>query len=76
MFNTFARIVLGETNLTIRDVVNLRLGDVVTLDRRIKEPVEVFVNNELKFYGKPGNFGKCKAVEILSRVATNKLEVE
>ena len=76
LFDTFMRVVLGTSKLKIKDMVNLKPGDIIPLDRRIKEPIEVFVNDELKFYGKPGYYGKYKGVEILSRVHTNKLEVE
>ncbi|MFC1512334.1 flagellar motor switch protein FliM [Candidatus Latescibacterota bacterium] len=76
IFDAFIRVILGEAHLTVRDLIDLKPGDVVTLDQHINEEIEVYVNNELKFYGRPGLFGKYKAVEILSRIYTNKLEVE
>ncbi len=59
---------LGTAEVTIRDLVNLRRGDVITLDTRLNDDIEVFVEDELKFYGKAGLLGKHRAVQINSRV--------
>jgi len=60
--------VLGEATVTIRDLLDLKVGDVLTLNKRLTDEVEVYVENELKFYGRAGYLGKHKAVEILYRV--------
>jgi flagellar motor switch protein FliM len=75
-FHTGVHAVLGRANLTVRDLLDLKQGDVIPLETRIGDDVEVHVNNELKFYGKPGLLGKHKAVQILSRVSTSRLEVD
>jgi flagellar motor switch protein FliM len=75
-FTTVLQAVLGHAHLTIRDMVHLKEGDVITLDSRVRNEIEVNVNNELKFYGKPGLLGKNRAIQILSRVATSHMEVE
>ena len=60
---------LGEASVTVRDMVNLRRNDVITLGTRLHDDIEVFVEDELKFYAKAGLIGKHKAVVITSRVA-------
>lgn len=39
--------VLGRARMPIGDLLRLRTGTVVELDRRVGEPVEIFVNNRL-----------------------------
>jgi flagellar motor switch protein FliN len=39
--------VLGRSRMDIGHLMRLRTGDVVELDRRVGEPVDIFVNNRL-----------------------------
>ena len=39
--------VLGRSRMDIGELMRLRPGDVVELDRRVGEPVDIFVNNRL-----------------------------
>ncbi|MCB1541318.1 MAG: FliM/FliN family flagellar motor switch protein [Rhodoblastus sp.] len=41
------RIVLGSVTMPIREVSRLRPGSLVTLDRRIGEPVEIVINDRV-----------------------------
>ena len=68
LFDTLIRVNLGEAEVKVRDLTNLRVGDVLTLDTRLNDDVEIFVENEMKFYGHAGHLGKHRAVEIISRV--------
>ncbi|MCK4825484.1 flagellar motor switch protein FliM [bacterium] len=76
LFDTVVRAHLGSTNLIIGELINLKLGDILTLNTRISDDIEIYVKDELKFYGKPGLFGKYKGVEILSVVHDAGMEVE
>jgi len=40
-------IELGQTRMTVRDILNLGQGSVVELDKLAGEPVDVFVNDQL-----------------------------
>ena len=57
--------VLGTTNLTVEEFLNLNIGDVITLDESTKSPVKLMVENKVYCYGKPGVIGKNMGVEIL-----------
>jgi len=59
---------LGETTVSVRDLINLKVGDVLTVDTRTNDDIELYVENELKFYGRPGHLGKYRAVEIVDRL--------
>ena len=68
VFDTTLRACLGSATVTVRDLVNLRKNDVITLNTRLHEDIEVYVENELKFFGSAGLLEKHRAVQITSRV--------
>jgi flagellar motor switch protein FliN len=39
--------VLGRARMDIGELMKLKTGDVVELDRRVGEPVDIFVNNRM-----------------------------
>jgi flagellar motor switch protein FliN/FliY len=41
------RAVLGHSRMEIGELMRLRAGDIVELDRRVGEPVDLYVNNRL-----------------------------
>ncbi|SEM35300.1 flagellar motor switch protein FliM [Syntrophus gentianae] len=68
-------IELGKTRLSANDVVNLKEGDVITLDQYCTDPVSIFVEGVLKFKGHPGNFKGNQAVKI-SEILQDKGEID
>ncbi|HLN63155.1 MAG TPA: flagellar motor switch protein FliM [Symbiobacteriaceae bacterium] len=56
---------LGRADLTVGDVLNLSVGDVVLLENRLTDPVRVLVGNQPKFIGRPGQQRNRLVVEIL-----------
>ena len=58
------KAVLGSTNVTIRDLINIERGDVLRIDRHAHTDIDLYVGNILKFQGKPGRSGKQLAVKI------------
>jgi len=58
------RVVLGQADVYLRDVMNLEEGDVLQLDTPVKEDVVVFVGSRPKFLGRPGLIGKRRAVRL------------
>ncbi len=59
---------LGRKKLRIGDLLRLKVGDVVVLERKTGEPLDVLVRQRLKFRARPGRLGRFLAVEILERV--------
>jgi len=39
--------VLGRARMPVGDLLRLRIGTIIELDRRVGEPVDIFVNNRL-----------------------------
>lgn len=58
--------VLGNTCITVRDMLELQAGDVIMLDTSINDPVDIMVGTKTKFKGRPGVIGSKSAVQIIS----------
>ena len=60
---------IGTINLPIRDVLSLRVGDVVRLSNiKVGDPISLSIGNKKKFYCQPGVVGKKMAVQITGKV--------
>jgi len=57
-----------STTLKLRDLVNLKKGDIVELEMKQGKDLPVIVQNRIKFFGKLGVVGKKKAIKILRTV--------
>lgn len=55
---------LGSTNMSVGELVELKVGDIVTLNQNQHEEVDILVGNNVKFRGRPGIRGKKLAVHI------------
>jgi len=55
---------LGRTDLTVSEILDLSIGDVVMLDARLTDPVVVYVGKLPKFTGRPGRTRGRVAIEI------------
>lgn len=69
---------IGNMDLTVRDVLSLKLGDVIRLpDVRIGDPMILKIGNRDKFMCRPGVVGNKLAVQItkkLEEVAKSEFE--
>ncbi|PIE54274.1 MAG: flagellar motor switch protein FliM [Dethiosulfovibrio peptidovorans] len=59
---------LGDTVLSLSDIMGLQLGDVIRLDSLVDDPVQVRVGTQLKFFAKPGTLGGRYSVEVVEVV--------
>ncbi|HNY16180.1 MAG TPA: flagellar motor switch protein FliM [Treponemataceae bacterium] len=61
---------IGTINLSVRDVLNLRLGDVVRLSNvRVGDPFTLSVGSKKKFLCQAGVIGKKVAVQVIKKLA-------
>ncbi len=61
---------IGTINLPVRDVLNIRVGDVVRLSNvRVGDPFTLSVGNKKKFLCQAGVIGKKVAVQVLKKLA-------
>jgi flagellar motor switch protein FliM len=59
-----ANVVVGEASLSMRDLLQLRTGDVVVLDKPAGSDLVVHVGDRAKFLGRVGLVGRNKSVQI------------
>lgn len=55
---------LGQAELTIRELLDVKPGDVVRLDNLKDDLITVMVGNRTKFLASPGRSGSQKAIKI------------
>lgn len=60
------KAILGNSAISVNDFVNLQVGDIIRLDRKVDEELDVFVGNIRKFTALPGASGEDYAVRITS----------
>jgi flagellar motor switch protein FliM len=55
---------LAETKVTTGDMLNLRVGDIITTEKDVHSPLAVCLEGVPKFRGRPGAFKGHKAIEV------------
>ena len=56
--------VLGESSITVTDFVNLQVGDIIRLDSRVAQDMDIYVGNIRKFKALPGSTKDSYAVRV------------
>lgn len=60
--------VLGSTVVTGRDLLGMKPDDVIMLDQKISDSIQVSIGGILKFRGYPGTYNNKKAVRIEKKI--------
>ena len=58
------KAVLGNSKISVQDFVNLQVGDIIRIDRKVDQELEVYVGNIKKFMALPGYFEDKYAVRV------------
>jgi len=66
---------LGHTKIPARDVLNFKVGDIITLDRDSADEIDVRVENLMKFKGFPGVFKGNRALQVSKIIPRKESEV-
>ncbi len=59
---------LGTAEITFEELLNLKVGDIIKLDKLVMDPLLVKVGDQPKYLGRPGRIGKNIGVKILGNV--------
>src|SRR6187401_1951483 len=59
-------VTLAESRITTGDLLGLRVGDIITTDKDVSQPLDVAVAGAAKFHASPGAFKGHKAIQIQS----------
>jgi flagellar motor switch protein FliM len=60
------KAVLGETEINMKDLLGLQVGDVITLKKKVDEDISIYIGDIEKFYGIVGLKDRSLAVQITS----------
>lgn len=58
------KAVLGNSVISVDDFVNLQIGDIIRLDKKAEDELDIYVGNIEKFKALPGSSGENYAVQI------------
>lgn len=56
--------ILSETTITVRDLVNLQVGDVIHLDSQVGDPIQLSIGHIPRLVGKLGTSNRRYAIQI------------
>lgn len=75
MANTYLPIIaeLGKTSLTVRNLLELKEGDVIKLKKRVNHEIEVSIAGKRKLAARPGSVEGKKAVRITRKLTEEDL---
>lgn len=62
------KAVLGNSSISVNDFIGLQLGDIIRLDTKVNQELNVYVGDMRKFTALPGASGDSYAVRITSVV--------
>lgn len=62
------KVEFGQTSITLEELTNLQVGDVIKLNKKIGEELIVFVETKPMFLSHPGEVDGHKAVKISKRI--------
>ncbi len=60
------RVILGQSIVNVSDFASLQVGDIVKLDSKVNQELDVYVGDIKKFTAMPGASGKNYAVQVTS----------
>ncbi|MCI9447065.1 MAG: flagellar motor switch protein FliM [Lachnospiraceae bacterium] len=60
------KAVLGKSTISVTDFINLQVGDIIRLNTKVEEELNVYVGNIKKFTALPGASGDRYAVRVTS----------
>ncbi len=70
------RVRLAKTRITARELIGLRVGDIITTEKDVHSPLIVAVEGVPKFWASPGVFKGRKAIRIIEPIADPSLLVD
>jgi flagellar motor switch protein FliM len=57
-------VLLGSSQVSYRDVMSLQKGDIIPLNTKLNDKLPVYIDEFLKFYGRPGKINDSAAIKI------------
>ena len=67
---------LGHVDLSFGELKELQLGDVLVVNRGLREPVELKIAGEISFKGNLGLSNQCLSIQLLGQIETEEQQAE
>ena len=58
------KALLGKSSISVMDFINLQVGDIIKLNSRVNDELDVYVGNIVKFKALPGSGAENYAVKV------------
>ncbi len=62
--NLNVKTIIGRSTLLVDEFLSLQVGDVIILNNKVSDELQVYVDQEMKYYGQPGVKNNRMAVRI------------
>lgn len=62
--NLEVKAVVGRTVVSVQEFLTLNIGDVLILNKEVESAIEIYIEHDLKYYGRPGASKNKMAVMI------------
>lgn len=69
--NVELRAELGTTALSVTELMELQVGDVIPLQRRVSDPIQVYVGRTAKYKAVAGVSGRARSLRIIEKLNTH-----
>lgn len=66
---------MGRAKIMVSELLNLKAGDVIQLDRKIKDPLKVYIEGAPKLSAKPGVMDNNYALKIMEPIQERGQEI-
>jgi flagellar motor switch protein FliM len=66
--------VLGHAEFTLDELASLRAGDIITLDRRVQEPIDIVIDARPVLRARTGLAGQQVALEVVGAAHEEELK--
>lgn len=73
--NTYLPVVaeLGKSSISVRELLELKAGDVIKLNKKINQEIELLVGDKRKLAGRPGSVEGKKAFRVTRQLSDDDL---
>lgn len=68
-----AKVILGQANITVNELLQLSTEDVISLNQKIQDPLTLEVNGEPKMHVQVGTVHKKIAVQVIDHIERRSL---
>ncbi len=62
------QVILADTAVSVRDFIDFEVNDLLQLDKRTSDMLEIRLGGKLKFFGSPGKIGRYRAVKVIRSI--------